>query len=143
MTRYVVDVDETEPVKVILDLHRGGGLVMEGDSLRVTKIELARHLLKDTGYLVIRNPVKDDATPGSDKPEIGRPALHVRTYKGKPLTELSEAELEEARDALEDCVKNAPGFPSAKEYAKDLKHIVNEALRRGLPFVNNYPIVKG
>ena len=116
-----------DDVDAVLEVVEGMEVKLTGESARVARIEMARRLLAGTGYVVEREP----------------PRPVERTYGGVPLSKLSDMDLTVAKEALEDCVKIAPGFVSAKEYAKDLKHVVNEANRRGLGFVNKYPIVRG
>ncbi len=56
---------------------------------------------------------------------------------------MSDDELRAELTACEARVEKAAGWASAHEAAKMLKHVVAEGNRRGLGFVNKYPIRKG
>lgn len=56
---------------------------------------------------------------------------------------MTDDELRAEVSACEARVEDAKGWSSALEAAKMLKIVVNEGNRRGLNFVNKYPIKRG
>lgn len=61
-------------------------------------------------------------------------------YPKRPLPDLSDLELADAGLFFAIAVDTAPGWSSAYAYAKDLQAVCREAQRRGLAFINPFPI---